>query len=724
MMSDKRNSALLFALPCILTFIVYLKTFCPTVYTGDSGELAFAIATMGISHPPGYPLLTLFGKFFLEIMPGNTAYLLNMLSALFASAAVGVGALVLRLILFQPENRQKLAAILFPFSLASLWGFSNALWGTATGLEVYSLGALLILLSLYTILKFLESSSEKYLLFAIYMFSLGVANHLTISVLALPLALVMIQRKVPHRIWLLGFGLFILALASYLYIPLRSAHNPIADWDHPATLSAFINHITARRYQTFVSGFHPANYFENLWRSLVITGAQLPLWLLIPGIIGIVISRRIQANIKLMALLILSFNFLAVALYDIPDIEQYYLPSFFILIVGLGALTSMLANLFSSLLSDRIAIVATALFAVLSLSANYSRNDQSDNKLAYAYGMDILNSVPPQSLLISVADNSNSSVYYLHYVEGERQDLEIYDPVKTYSMIRRKLNLGPDGQAMSGTELCLKMVSLNKDNSYIAKEHVLRGTIFDYYSGLNLTPNGMVYRVGNWPINRALWGRLEIPYFDNPSKELEIKGLTMLCNLYLARGEDMQASGDTTHAYKDYLSASELVSNTAEASLHNSLGVFFRHHRASALAEKEYNLALNSRHLTGFEKANIYVNLGNLNKDRGNFDEAAQLYNQALQLNGDNSEAGYNLALSKAYGDLNTNNIKGAIENFEAALAISGSDARLVFNLGVLYDKNLNDTTKAIENYRRFAQMAPELPEADAALKRINELSR
>jgi len=48
----------------IINFIILLITSSPTVCTGDSGELITASSTLGIAHPPGYPLYVLLGKIF------------------------------------------------------------------------------------------------------------------------------------------------------------------------------------------------------------------------------------------------------------------------------------------------------------------------------------------------------------------------------------------------------------------------------------------------------------------------------------------------------------------------------------------------------------------------------------------------------------------------------------------------------------------------------------
>ncbi|MEW6679624.1 MAG: DUF2723 domain-containing protein [bacterium] len=54
------------------SFEVYLHTLTPTVEFHDSGELISVAYTLGIAHPPGYPLYTLLGEVFITLIPfGN-----------------------------------------------------------------------------------------------------------------------------------------------------------------------------------------------------------------------------------------------------------------------------------------------------------------------------------------------------------------------------------------------------------------------------------------------------------------------------------------------------------------------------------------------------------------------------------------------------------------------------------------------------------------------------
>ncbi|MBI4568648.1 MAG: DUF2723 domain-containing protein, partial [Planctomycetes bacterium] len=79
------------ALPALVTFTaalaVYFRTLYPTVGPGDSGELALAAATLGVPHPPGYPLYVLVGRAFESLPFGDPAARANVMSACFGALA-------------------------------------------------------------------------------------------------------------------------------------------------------------------------------------------------------------------------------------------------------------------------------------------------------------------------------------------------------------------------------------------------------------------------------------------------------------------------------------------------------------------------------------------------------------------------------------------------------------------------------------------------------------
>ncbi len=53
----------------LLVFGVYGATLCRTLYTGDDGDFITAMSTFGVAHPTGYPLFTLLGRLFINVLP-------------------------------------------------------------------------------------------------------------------------------------------------------------------------------------------------------------------------------------------------------------------------------------------------------------------------------------------------------------------------------------------------------------------------------------------------------------------------------------------------------------------------------------------------------------------------------------------------------------------------------------------------------------------------------
>ncbi|MBU1598794.1 DUF2723 domain-containing protein, partial [bacterium] len=147
-----------------VSFGVYLYTLTPTVGFHDSGELITVAYTLGIAHPPGYPLYTLFGKVFITLIPiGNIAYRMNMESALFASLAC----------LMTYFITLKLTAKIIPSIVTALiLAFSATFWEQAVIAEKYTLNAFFFTLLIFILLKWQESiRNPRFAIRNLYLFS-------------------------------------------------------------------------------------------------------------------------------------------------------------------------------------------------------------------------------------------------------------------------------------------------------------------------------------------------------------------------------------------------------------------------------------------------------------------------------------------------------------------------------------------------------------------------
>ncbi|MEW6681160.1 MAG: DUF2723 domain-containing protein, partial [bacterium] len=135
-------------------FLVYLLTSYPTIPFHDAGDMVSAAYLLGIPHPTGYPLFTIFGKLFITIIPfGNIAFRMNMQSSLFASLCVMMTYFItLKLSPRAPE--QPTSTRIIPGIVASLTlAFSSTFWEQAVLAEKYTLNALFATLIIFILLK-------------------------------------------------------------------------------------------------------------------------------------------------------------------------------------------------------------------------------------------------------------------------------------------------------------------------------------------------------------------------------------------------------------------------------------------------------------------------------------------------------------------------------------------------------------------------------------------
>jgi hypothetical protein len=225
----------------MVAFVVYAATLAPGIPAGDSGELIAVAATLGVAHPPGYPLYTLLGHLWIAVLPlGAVAWRMNLLSALCAASAVAVLAGLVRRLTGTPWA-----------ALASAWllAFSPPLWKSAVVAEVFALNALLAACLMVAFACVLERASapspprDARPLWALALLSgLAVTHHHSLVLLALPVdAAVAVMIWAPERamrrlvpgfrrpftpgvtLGVTGVACFGLGLAPLVYLPIAAA---------------------------------------------------------------------------------------------------------------------------------------------------------------------------------------------------------------------------------------------------------------------------------------------------------------------------------------------------------------------------------------------------------------------------------------------------------------------------------------------------------------------
>lgn len=240
----------------VASLILYVATLAPDVVGGDAGEFQFVPYVLGIPHHTGYPLYTLLGKAWSLVPIGSVAWRMNLLSAVFAAAAVAA----VYLAAWEMTGRLS-AAVVAAASLA----VSGLFWQWATIAGVRSSTALMVALVIYLAVRWSSETRVKRFgatarTFALLSLTYGaaLAHHRSAVLLAPPLLLfiLVVNARIVFSAGVMARSALLIAfpLLTYLYLPIRSAMGTPFDQFHPDTLPRFLDLVLATRLsQSFLS---------------------------------------------------------------------------------------------------------------------------------------------------------------------------------------------------------------------------------------------------------------------------------------------------------------------------------------------------------------------------------------------------------------------------------------------------------------------------------------
>jgi len=231
----------------ILTFVVYAFTAAPGVTLVDSGDYIMGVLTLGIVHPPGYPLYTVLGHLFSLLPFGEPALRVNLFSALWGSLCLGVLFLLLRILSI--ERIHAVFATLF-------LGFTTVFWSQTGIAEVYSFNAFLIGCIVFWILSYNRDKKRSQLYLIFLTTGLALSNHYPLVILTGIGLLFLLDRRDLHAGDLLkGFLLLGLGLTPYLYLFIQAA-NPELQYNFGKLSDSgmVLDHILRKQYRHTYGG--------------------------------------------------------------------------------------------------------------------------------------------------------------------------------------------------------------------------------------------------------------------------------------------------------------------------------------------------------------------------------------------------------------------------------------------------------------------------------------
>lgn len=431
----------------ISTFALYVSTLAPGVLYYSRPELMDAAMlqvhsyTLGISHPTGYPTYLMLNKLFTYLPMGDVAYRVNFASAVygvFAVAGVYVAALLL--------CGRAIAALTGALAFA----VGATFWSQTAIAEVHTLHALFVALVLVLVLGWRYTGKDYLLLAAALSAGLSLTNHMT-SALILPMLLLFVyvvdrSKLFDGRLVLKGFGLFLVGLTPYLYLPARASMGPGMRESSPNDPGSFLTHVTGSELNGTLFGRAVAEVPGNFTSYAVYTGAEFGLAALLLAAIGVgTLLARDRAAALLTGGLYIGWLLYALV-YDIPDVHLYYIPTYLILALWIAVGTGTTLNLVAETLGSRsvalrrgaaVMVGAVALLTVAwGADQTYAAVDRSDDR----EGRRIIEAVADNAAPGATVLHNRSSLWYMVLVEERRQDLTLLDPfvpegITTYDLV-------------------------------------------------------------------------------------------------------------------------------------------------------------------------------------------------------------------------------------------------------------------------------------------------
>ncbi len=429
---------------------IYLLTLAPSVTFFDSGEFLTAIASLGSSHSPGYPLFINYGKPFTWLPFGSIAFRINFATAFSAGLACYAvyllcSHLLSRLDFFRAAVPGMPSVQVISLAAALTFAGTARLWLQSNHDKPYPLLSFLAAIIFYLLLLWREGYRRgedriAYIYLGAFLFGLTSGAH-QIIILMLPCYAWLILSADWRQIFrvkelILAFAFSILGFAINLHLPVRALQRPTLNWGDPRNLDNFLWHFLRKGY--------PVDKVDRdlnlLWTQL--SAFNLPREFTVAGLallfVGMVwYFRQFRDEIVAYFVGIATFLVILVGVQNTPAelvflTEEFFTPLYLLsaVVIGLGlaAICSLLAGAASRLNGPAARLLFTLLVFILPVSicaANFRENDQHNNFIAHDYASNTLRTLPQGAVLYTWGDSGAFPLWYLQGVEKMREDLDL-----------------------------------------------------------------------------------------------------------------------------------------------------------------------------------------------------------------------------------------------------------------------------------------------------------
>lgn len=404
-------------------FILYLTNTPYSIVFGDSPELSLASYSLGIAHPPGYPLFSILSKALSYMLPlSDYAQKCNTFSVIISSISI----VILFISVFYITKSYSVS-LLSGLSL----GFSYIFFKQSIIAEVYALNNFFVVLIIFCTIKFYTEKDFRWFFLSFFLCGIGLGNHHTLLGIFFSLIIFYILYKIHLKHFVYGFIFFFIGLSIYIYLPIRSITDPILDWGDPESLRNFYEVITRQQF-----GFGGGEYsFSKLIDQFMYYISIINKSFFIPAIIIAFLGfiTVFKKNKKFCTYLTLIFLINGILTFFVlnPDksefflVEEFITPSIIVFSVLLGIGIVYIKN-YSKIL---FTLIFSLLIIILGVKFHIQKKEISkrDDIFAFQLAKDTCEILPEKSIVIGEADYSIFPLLYMKNFYFKNKDLTILD---------------------------------------------------------------------------------------------------------------------------------------------------------------------------------------------------------------------------------------------------------------------------------------------------------
>ncbi len=444
-----------------LVLLLYAITTPRLVTLEDDGLFIANLKFFGVAHPPGYPIHTFLGGIFFHLLPlGTPAFKGHFFSGFVgAIACVSIYSIVIMLV----RGR------LFGYMAGLAYGASRTFWSQAIIAEVYTLAAMfffiILALCIYYSSHIGKSNRTHIRLLCIiaFVYGLGVANHYPILGLGTSGLLLIVLSQWKNIIFNVhrAVTFFLLgAVPPYLWMIWRSYtitpasfYGPIEGWDR------FWFYFNRSGYagvdnQSGVGLSDKIKFTEFLGDEMLWQFTPIGFALVAIGFVIMIRTRYnwmwaslavswFTSSVLLIYLLDFKAEFIWLAAFKVYHILAYGIMAIW-LAIGTAWCVDRLPKKLTLKAKEHITAGVLLVVVGASIFAHWEINYRREYRWAHDLAMAKLNTVEANAALF-LFDDLDLPVGYLHYVEGVRPDLEVYNDQGLVYGKRLYSPLLPDG---------------------------------------------------------------------------------------------------------------------------------------------------------------------------------------------------------------------------------------------------------------------------------------